>query len=168
MIFLLYCSLPPSQAVFLSGIAPRSVHPTCGFPVGLQGLGFKQEFPEWPGICLSEAVLLPEELVPISEQLVNASTANSVNASVDRLRCRSHHKNSQKTALLCGQPAPRCCHSADQPQEPPCLHHELTSSTETCVGTPAVGCWQSVPHLRQPSLPDVPQSLSEALRSGGS
>lgn len=110
--FSLYCSVPPSQAVFLSGITPRSVHSTSGSPVGLQGLGFKQEFPKWSGICLSEALLLPEELVPVWEQLVNTSAANSVSASVDRLRCLSHHENSQKAALLRGQPAPRCWHSA--------------------------------------------------------
>lgn len=51
---------------------------------------------------------MPEELVRVLEQLVSTSTSNSVNTSVDRLRCLLHQENLQKAALLHGQSAPRC------------------------------------------------------------
>lgn len=49
-----------------------------------------------------------EELVLVLEQLVSTSTGNSVNASVDRLRCLSHQENLKKAALLLGESALGC------------------------------------------------------------
>lgn len=73
------------------------------------------------GTCLSEALLMPEELVPILEQLVNTSTVNSVNASADRLRCLLHQEDFQKAALLCGQLHPGAAgHSANLKSLPAC------------------------------------------------
>lgn len=70
-----------------------------------KGLVLTKNFPSDPGLAF---LLMLEELVPVLEQLVSTSTSNSVNASVDRLRCLSHQENLKKAALLCGQSAPRC------------------------------------------------------------
>lgn len=85
----------------------RSLQDPCillqDFQLDFKGLVLTKNFPSDPGLAL----LIPEELVPVVEQLVSTSTTNSVNASVDRLRCLSHQENLQKAALLCGQSAPR-------------------------------------------------------------